>query len=294
MIKSKKRRRTMLYIPGNNPAMLQQGGVYGADSLLLDLEDAVAINQKDAARILVRNLIRHIDFYDAEVCVRINHLSTPFGMADLEAIVPLQPHAIRYPKTESSEELLALIGIIEQIEDQHHLPHDQMEIHAMIETALGVQNVFSIAGCSPRVGALTIGGQDLTADMNIVYTPDGAGIDFARKRIVMAAKAWKIDVIDTVFPDLGDEEGLRRETEYAKKIGFTGKAVINPRQIDIIHEVYTPTEEEIRKAYKIVKEFLLNKAAGIGVFAIDGKMIDAPVVARAQYILELANVKVEE
>ena len=110
----------------------------------------------------------------------------------------------------------------------------------------------------------------------------------------MAAKAWKIDVIDTVFPDLGDEEGLRRETEYAKKIGFTGKAVINPRQIDVIHEVYTPTDEEIRKAYKIVKEFLLNKAAGIGVFAIDGKMIDAPVVARAQYILELANVKVEE
>jgi citrate lyase subunit beta/citryl-CoA lyase len=292
MIKSKKRRRTMLYIPGNNPAMLQQGGVYGADSLLLDLEDAVAINQKDAARILLRNLLKTINFYDSEVCVRINHLSTPFGLADLEAIVPLQPHAIRYPKTETPEELLDLIRIIERIEDEHNLPHDQMEVHAMIETALGVQNVFNIAGCSPRVGALTIGGQDLTADMNIVYTPDGAGIDFARKRIIMAAKAWKIDVIDTVFPDINDEEGLRRETEYAKKIGFTGKAVINPRQIDIIHDVYAPTEEEIRKAYKIVKEFLLNKEAGIGVFAIDGKMIDAPVVARAQFILEMANVRV--
>ena len=283
----------MLYIPGNNPAMLQQGGVYGSDSLLLDLEDAVAVNQKDAARILVRNMIRSIDFYDAEVCVRINHLSTPFGLADLETIVPLQPHAIRYPKTESAEEMMELIQIIERIEDQHKLPHDQMEIHAMIETAMGVQNVFSIAGCSTRVGALTIGGQDLTADMNIIYTADGAGIDFARKRIIMAAKAWKIDVIDTVFPDINDEEGLRRDTEYAKKIGFTGKAVINPRQIDIIHEVYSPTEEEIRKAYKIVKEFILNKEAGIGVFAIEGKMIDAPVVARAQYILELANVKVQ-
>ncbi|NOU45770.1 MAG: HpcH/HpaI aldolase/citrate lyase family protein [Bacteroidales bacterium] len=293
MIKSRKKRRTMLYIPGNNPAMLQQGGVYGADSLLLDLEDAVAINQKDAARILVRNIIQSIDFYDAEVCVRINHLSTPFGLADLEAIVPLQPDAIRYPKTETATELLELIRIIESIEDKHNLPHNQMEIHAMIETALGVQNVFSIAGCSPRVGALTIGGQDLTADMNIVYTPDGAGIDFARKRIVMAAKAWKIDVIDTVFPDINDEAGLIKETEYAKKIGFTGKAVINPRQIDIIHEVYTPTDEEIRKAFRIVKEFMVNKNAGIGVFAIDGKMIDAPVVARAQYILELANVKVE-
>lgn len=282
----------MLYIPGNNPAMLQQGGVYGADSLLLDLEDAVAVNQKDAARILIRNLIQNIDFYEAEVCVRVNHLSTPFGLADLEAIIPLQPHAIRYPKTESEAEVTELVTIIEQIEDKHGLPHNQLEIHAMIETAMGIQNAFQIAGASSRIGALTIGGQDLTADMNIVYTPDGTGIDFARKRIVMAAKAWKIDCIDTVFPDVNDEEGLRSETEYGKKIGFTGKAVINPRQIDVIHEVYSPTEEEIRKAYKIVKEFLINKKAGIGVFAIDGKMIDAPVVARAEYILELANVQV--
>lgn len=292
MIRHKRRRRTMLYIPGNNPAMLQQGGVYGADSLLLDLEDAVAMNQKDAARILLKHLIKSIDFYETEVCVRINHLATPFGFEDLEAIVPLQPHAIRYPKTETAAEMLELIRIIEEIEDKHGLPHNQMEIHAMIETAMGVQNVFDIAGCSSRVGAITIGGQDLTADMNIIYTPDGAGIDFARKRIIMAAKAHKIDVIDTVFPDINDEEGLRKETEYAKKIGFTGKAVINPRQIDIIHKVYAPTEEEIRKAYKIVKEFKQNKEAGIGVFAIDGKMIDAPVVARAEYILELANIEI--
>jgi len=292
MIKNYKKRRSMLYIPGNNPAMIQQGGVYGADSILLDLEDAVALNQKDAARILVRNMINVIDFYDAEVCVRVNHLSTPFGLADLEAIVPLQPSAIRYPKTESAEEVAALLQIIEKIEDRHGLPHNKMTLHAMIETAMGVQNVFDIASKFDRVDAITIGGQDLTADMNIVYTPDGAGIDFARKRIVMAAKASHIDVIDTVFPDVNDEEGLRRETEYAKKIGFTGKAVINPRQIEIIHDVYTPTEEEIRKAYRIVKEFKINSAAGIGVFAIDGKMIDAPIVTRAEYILRLANVTV--
>jgi len=280
----------MLYIPGNNPAMIQQGGVYGADSILLDLEDAVALNQKDAARILVRNMINVIDFYDSEVCVRVNHLSTPFGLADLEAIVPLQPSAIRYPKTESAEEVAELLQIIEKIEDRHGLPHSKMTLHAMIETAMGVQNVFDIASKFDRVDAITIGGQDLTADMNIVYTPDGAGIDFARKRIVMAAKASHIDVIDTVFPDVNDEEGLRRETEYAKKIGLSGKAVINPRQIEIIHDVFTPTEEEIRKAYRIVKEFRANSASGIGVFAIDGKMIDAPIVTRAEYILKLANV----
>jgi len=282
----------MLYIPGNNPAMIQQGGVYGADSILLDLEDAVALNQKDAARILVRNMIQVIDFYHAEVCVRINHLSTPFGLADLEAIVPLQPSAIRYPKTESAEEVAELLTIIEKIEDRHGLPHNKMTLHAMIETAMGVQNVFNIASQFIRVDAITIGGQDLTADMNIVYTPEGTGIDFARKRIVMAAKASHIDVIDTVFPDVNDEEGLRKETEYAKSIGFTGKAVINPRQIEIIHQVYTPTEEEIRKAYRIVKEFKINSAAGVGVFAIDGKMIDAPIVTRAEYILRLANVSV--
>ncbi len=292
MTKNVKKRRSMLYIPGNNPAMIQQGGVYGADSILLDLEDAVALNQKDAARTLVRNMIKVVNFYDSEVCVRINHLSTPFGLADLEEIVPLQPSAIRYPKTESADEVAELLKIIEKIEDRHGLPHNKMTLHAMIETAMGVQNVFNIASKFSRVDAITIGGQDLTADMNIIYTPDGVGIDFARKRIVMAAKASHIDVIDTIFPDVNDEEGLRKETEYAKKIGFTGKAVINPRQIDIIHKVFTPTEEEIRKAYRIVKEFRTNSAAGVGVFAIDGKMIDAPIVARAEYILKLANVTV--
>ncbi len=291
-MKKFKKRRSMLYIPGNNPAMIQQGGIYGADSLLLDLEDSVAPGQKDAARYLVRNMIKTIDFYDTEVCVRVNNLNTPFGMADLEEIVPLQPSAIRYPKTETAEDMIMLLRIVEAIEDRHGLPHDRMTIHAMIETALGVQNVFEIASRFPRIDAITVGGQDLTADMNIIYTPDGAGIDFARKRIVMAAKASHIDILDTVFPDVNDEEGLRRETEYAKKIGFTGKAVINPRQIDIIHEVFAPTEEEVRRAYRIVKEYRENLALGQGVFAIDGKMIDAPVVRRAEYILQLADVEV--
>ncbi len=280
----------MLYVPGNNPAMLQQAGVYGADSVLLDLEDAVALNQKDAARILVRHMLQSMNFSGVEVCVRVNHFDTPFGDADLEAIVPLQPDAIRFPKTETVAELDRLLKTIEKIEDKHGLPHDKMTVHAMIETALGVQNVFEIAKYSPRVDAITIGGQDLTADMNIKSTKDGSGIDYARKTIVMAAKANRIDAIDTVYVDVNDEEGLRADTEYIKAIGFSGKAVINPRQIDVIHSVYTPTEEEVRKAYRVVSEFKKNKAQGIGVFAIDGKMVDAPVVARARYTLELADI----
>ncbi len=289
---ARRKRRTMLYIPGNNPAMLQQGGVYGADGLLLDLEDAVALNQKDAARILVRNMINTVDFYNCEVTVRINHLDTPFGIADLEEIVPLQPDAIRYPKTESVEDLKRLISIVEEIEKKHNIENPTMTIHAMIETALGVQNVFDIAAYSKRVDCITIGGQDLTADMNVVKTKDGNELDFARKRIVMAAKANKIDAIDTVFADVDDDEGLMIETEMIKGIGFAGKAVINPRQISTIHDVFNPTEEEIRKAVRIIREFNKNREAGIGVFAIDGKMIDAPVVARAQYIIDVAGIEI--
>ncbi|MCT4637411.1 MAG: aldolase/citrate lyase family protein [Bacteroidales bacterium] len=289
---ARRKRRTMLYIPGNNPAMLQQGGVYGADGLLLDLEDAVALNQKDAARILVRNMINTVDFYNCEVTVRINHLDTPFGIADLEEIVPLQPDAIRYPKTESVEDLKRLISIVEEIEKKHNIENPTMTIHAMIETALGVQNVFDIAAYSKRVDCITIGGQDLTADMNVVKTKEGNELDFARKRIVMAAKANKIDAIDTVFADVDDDEGLKVETEMIKGIGFAGKAVINPRQISTIHDVFNPTEEEIRKAVRIIREFNKNREAGIGVFAIDGKMIDAPVVARAQYIIDVAGIEI--
>ncbi len=289
----RRNRRSMLYIPGNNPAMLQNGGVYGADSVLLDLEDAVALNQKDAARILVRNMIQNINYYGCEVTVRLNHTSTPFGDADLEEIVPLQPDAIRFPKTETVEELATLIKRVEDIENKHNLPHDKMTIHAMIETAIGVQNVYEIANYSKRVDAITIGGQDLTADMGIVKTKDNVGIDYARKRIVMAAKSAKIDAIDTVFADIEDEEGLIAETEYIKKVGFSGKAVINPRQIAVVNKVFMPTEQEIRKASKIYQGWVKAKKEGVGVFAIDGKMIDAPVMERAKRVLEVSGIDLE-
>ncbi len=282
----------MLYIPGNNPAMLQQGGVYGADSILMDLEDAVAPEQKDAARILVESMIKNIDYYNAEITVRINHIDTPFGMEDLEVIVPLQVDAIRIPKIETKHEIQNVIFIIEKIEKECGITDSKMKIHPMIETALGVENAFEIAGKSKRIDAITIGGQDLTADMGIINSKDGIGVDYARRRIVMAAKAYKIDALDTVFVDLDDEEGLRKETEYAKKIGFTGKAIINPRQISVVHEVFIPTEDEIRSALRIIKEFKKKREKGIGVFAVDGKMVDAPILTRAKTILELADIKI--
>lgn len=290
---NKARRRTMLYIPGNNPGMLQNGPIFGADSVLLDLEDSVAATQKDAARLLVASVMKSIDFGATEVTVRVNHLDTPFGMADIEAIVPLQPSAIRFPKIDRPEDVHRVVEAVERIEDKHGLPHDKMKIHPLIETALGVENAFAIGGASPRIDAFSIGGQDLTADLQVAKTRDGEAIDYARRRLVMAAKALKIDVIDTVWADVDDEEGLRAETEHIKKLGFCGKAVINPRQIPTVHEVFTPSADEVRKAERIVREYLRQKALGVGVFAIDGKMIDAPVVARARRTLELACVDVE-
>jgi citrate lyase subunit beta/citryl-CoA lyase len=283
----------MLYIPGNNPAMIQQGGIYGADGVLLDLEDSIAPAEKDSARILLKYTIPLVNFYNAEVAVRVNHLDTPFGYDDLQEIVPIQPDGLRLPKIESADDVLRVVQLVEKIEDAHSLPHDKLTFQAMIETSLGVENAFRIAHASPRLSAITIGGQDLAADMGIVLEKGSRGIDYASKRVIMAAKAAKIDVMDTVFVDIEDSEGLWEATRYAKEIGFTGKAAINPRQIETINDVFTPTEPEIEKAIDIVAAYNRHKAAGIGVFALHGKMVDVPVVTRALHVLELADIDSE-
>ncbi|MDX9822269.1 MAG: CoA ester lyase [Syntrophales bacterium] len=292
MAKTRKR-RSMLYIPGNNAAMIQQGGVYGADCVLLDLEDSIAPGEKDAARILLKHTIPAVNFYGAEVVVRVNHLDTPFGHDDIREIVPIQPDALRVPKMESADDVLRVIGLIEETETAQGLLHDRLTIQAMIETAVGVENALAIAKASPRVSSITIGGQDLAADMGISLEKDSCGIDYASRRIVMAAKAAHIEAMDTDFVDVDDEDGLRAATQRAKEIGFTGKAAINPRQIEVINEVFTPTEQEIAKAIDVVSAFNRHKAAGVGVFALHGKMVDAPVVARALHVLGLADIDPE-
>jgi citrate lyase subunit beta / citryl-CoA lyase len=259
----------------------------------LDLEDSIDPSEKDAARILLKHTIPTVNFYGTEVAVRVNHLDTPFGYDDLQEIVPIQPDALRLPKIESAEDVRRVIQVIEEIEDAYHLDHDRLTVDAMIETAVGVENALEIAKSSPRVSAITIGGQDLAADMGILAEGNLPGLEYARQRIVMAAKAAHIDVMDTVFVDIDDEDGLREATIHAKEIGFTGKAAINPRQIDIINEVFTPTDREIADAIDIITAYQRHKAVGIGVFAIQGKMVDAPVVTRAIHVLNLANIEVE-
>lgn len=288
----KKLRRTMLYIPGNNPGMIQNAATFGADSVLLDLEDSVSLNRKIDARTLVCQMLKFVRFGTLEVTVRINALNTEFYMDDFNAIIPCRPDAIRLPKAERKADILEAEAIIAKLEKEHGLPEGKIELHAMIETALGIENAFEIATATPRLTAITIGGQDLTADMGVVKTEAGEEISYARRRIVMAAKAAKIDALDTIYAEVDNEAGLIQETKMIKEMGFDGKAIIHPRQIEPIHRVYTPTDLEIVKAKQIVQAYLEAQKEGLGVFAIDGKMIDAPVVSRAHRILDYAGITI--
>ncbi len=281
-------RRTMLYIPGINPKMLAKAPDTDADSVLLDLEDSVAPDKKAEARELVRDILSE-DFGRTTKTVRINGMHTPYSMEDLKAMVPAKPDAVRIPKIQSKEDVETADDVMTELEKIHAMDVGSIKIHAMIETALGVENAFEIAKASPRVDAITIGGQDLTADMGIQKTESGIELAYARGRIVMAAKAAGVAAIDTVYADVKNEEGLLAETKMIRDLGFDGKAVIHPRQIAAVHGVFTPTDVEIAKAQEIVDAFNEAKARGVGVFTIGTKMIDAPVVARAEKVLELAR-----
>lgn len=281
-------RRSMLYIPGNSPGMIQHAPIFGSDSVLLDLEDAVSQGEKDAARMLVANFLRSMDYGDMEVTVRVNGADTAFFRADLEAVVPCRPDAVRIPKCNGPEDVLAAGEMIDRIEKENGLAPGSVKIHAMLETALGIENAFAVAICSPRVDALTLGGQDLTADLGVPKTREGAELLYARSRVVMAAHAAGVASFDTIWADVNDNEGLLEETRKVIGLGFTGKAAIHPGQIDWIHEAFRPSDVETAKARRIIEAAGKAERAGRGVVAVDGRMVDAPVVRRARRVLDLA------
>ncbi len=286
-MKEFKLRRTMLYIPGNNPGMIGNADIFGADSVLFDLEDSVAASEKDAARELVGSFIKNRGFSNIEITVRVNPMGSEYIRDDLIAVVDGNLDAVRLPKTNSKNDVRELEKMLEEVEKEKGIGR-KIRIHPMIETALGVENTFDIALSSKRIDAITIGGQDLTADMEIVKTEKGDELFYARTRIVMAAKAAGIDAMDTVYADVNNEQGLIEETQMVKKLGFTGKAVINPRQIKPVHNVFRPASEEIEWAREVINAYEAALKEGKGVIAIRGKMIDPPVVKRAQKIIAIA------
>ncbi len=281
-------RRTMLFMPGNNPSMLQSAGILGADSIILDLEDAVSITEKDAARILVKNAIKNVDFYDTEVVVRINPLSSGFGLKDAEEIGSVKPDAIMVTKA-TEEDVLAVCKILTKIEQEEGFEAGCIKIFPLIETAYGLENIHSIIEASNRVIGILLGAEDLTADLGIKRTRDGEEIFYARSKVAAACRAHRIDAIDTPFADMNDCKGFINDIHRAKSLGMTGKSAINPRQVDTIHEIFAPSEDEINYAQRVIYAMKEAEKEGKGVFSLDGKMVDAPIIARAETIIKKAK-----
>lgn len=282
-------RRSLLFLPGNNPNMLINGNCLGADAVIFDLEDAVAPAEKDAARILVRNTLRYIDFRGCETVVRINAVDTAYWQADIQAILPQKPQFILLPKVGSAQDILTVDAYISEAEAALNLESGAVGIIALIETALGVENAYSIASASPRVKALFLGAEDLTADLQCKRTKEGREIEYARTRLVVAARAAGIDVYDTPFTDVNDDEGIETDAALAKALGFSGKASISPRHVEVINRVFSPSLEEINYAYEVMEAIRMAKEMGKGAIALHGKMIDAPIVARAQRTIAMAE-----
>lgn len=278
-------RFSRLYLPGNNPALMINAGLHSADGLILDLEDSVAPDRKDEARILVRNALRQLDFFGAERMVRINQGET--GIKDLNAVIPQGVDLIVIPKCERAEEVKDFSSIIGKIKKQFDLTGDVF-LMPVIETALGVENAYEIARSSPEVVAMAIGLEDYTADLGVQRTHEGAESFYARTRIINASKAAGIQPIDSVFSDTEDLEALAENVKISKSLGFEGMGCIHPRQIEIIRQGFAPSEQEIEKAKKIIIAFEEAGKKGLGVIAIGSKMIDAPVVARAQRVVSQA------
>ncbi len=276
-----------MFVPGNNPGMMAYAHIYGPDSIMLDLEDSVTIAEKDTARLLVYNALRSVDYGDTEMVVRINPLNTPYGRKDIEAVVKAGVHVIRMPKTETAAEVEEVEREIEKVEREIGCL-GRTRIMAAIESALGVVNAYAIATASPRMMGIALGAEDYCANLKTQRTPGGDELRLARETIVVAARAAGIDALDTVYSNLDDMETFRKEVELIHTLGFDGKSIINPRQIEIVNEVFAPTPRAIEKARAIIAAIREAERRGSGVVSVNGKMVDRPVVIRAQRTIDLA------
>ena len=281
-------RRTMMFVPGNNPGMMADAHIHGPDSIMLDLEDSVTLAEKDAARLLVYHALQSVDYGQTEMVVRINPLSTPFGRKDIEAVVRAGVHVIRMPKTETADEVREVEAEIERVEKRLGCL-GRTQIMAAIESALGVVNAYDIATASKRMMGIALGAEDYCANLKTQRSQTGDELRLARETIVVAARAAGIDALDTVYSNLNDMEAFRAEVEFIKTLGFDGKSIINPRQIEVVNEVFAPKEKDIQKARTILAAIREAEARGSGVVAVNGKMVDRPVVIRAQRTIELAK-----
>lgn len=278
-----------MFIPGNNPGMMADAHMYGADSLMFDLEDSVKLAEKDAARFLVYNALATFNHGNVERVVRVNPLNTEFGKADIEAMVKAGINVIRLPKSETAQDVIDVDRYITECEKKYGIEAGSTGMMAAIESALGVINAYSIATASNRLIGIALGAEDYVTDLKTSRTSSGVELFAARTQILIAARAAGIAALDTVFSDVNDEEGFRKEVQLIKDLGFDGKSVLNPRQIAPVIEIFTPTQKEIDHAERVIAALKEAEAKGLGVISLNGKMIDKPVVIRAERTLELAE-----
>ena len=282
-------RRTMMFMNAQKPGLFKDAYIYGCDSIMLDLEDAVAENQKDAVRFSLYHALKTIDYGDTEVIVRINGLDTPHWQEDIRVCVAAGADGIRIAKCESAQDVKTVEAAVEAAEKEFGVEVGRTLLMAALESPKGILNAYEICSASERMFGVAISGGDFRKSMQTVPQPDGVDMLFARGQMLLAARAAGIQCFDTVFTDLDDEEGFRREVLQNKAVGFDGKSLINPKQIRFVHEVYAPSEKEVIQAEKSVRTVRVNAAKGLGVFTVDGKMIDIAFLPGAERTLRLAK-----
>ena len=285
----KRLRRTMMFLNAQKPGLIKDPYIYRPDSIMLDLEDAVAENQKDAARFSLYHALTEINYRGCERVVRINGLDTPYWEEDIHCAVAGGCDAIRIPKTESALDVQRVEAVVEECEKKYGIPEGQTLIMAAIESARGVMKALDICEASERLFGIALSGGDYTKDLQTHITGTGLELMGARQNMIIAARAAGVQCFDTVYTNLDDMEGFRHDVETIHLMGFDGRSIINPRQINIVHEIFTPTQKDIIFAEKVVKEIDEKKALGIGVFTVDGKMIDIAFYDGAKRTIELAK-----
>lgn len=281
-------RRTMMFVPGANAAMLRDAPLFGADSIMFDLEDSVSLKEKDTSRALVHFALKTFDYSSVETVVRVNGLDS-CGALDIEAVVLAGVNVIRLPKTETAQDIIDVEAVIERVERENSIEVGRTRMMAAIESAEGVLNAREIAKASKRLIGIALGAEDYVTNMKTRRYPDGQELFFARSMILHAARAAGIAAIDTVYSDVNNTEGFQNEVRMIKQLGFDGKSVINPRQIPLVNEIYTPTEKEIDHAKQVIWAIREAESKGSGVISLNGKMVDKPIVERAERVIALAT-----
>jgi len=287
--KKNRLRRSMMFLNAQKPSLIKDPYIYKSDSLMFDLEDAVAVTAKDTARFSLYHALTTLDYRGAERVVRINGLDTDLWKEDIRCCVACDTELIRIPKTETAEMVREVEAEVEKAEEEFGKEKGSTLLMAALESAKGVMNAYEVCTSSERMIGVALSGGDYTKDLQTVITGTGVELMGARQQMVIAARAAGVQCFDTVWTNLDDMEGFRKDVETIKMMGFDGKSIVNPRQINIVHEIFTPTQKDIIYAEKVIREVDDKKAKGIGVFTVDGKMIDIAFYPGAKRTIELAK-----